>query len=120
MPTTKDGERMGRILAEAGLKCSVCKDVADLGSEINRGAAALAMLTEEAVVADRNGDLLDVLRSLPPWSDFPLVVPGTGGGKPGTSDSRVDERDAGLSRPVKVRSLLSVVRAAAPVSAASV
>src|SRR4051794_5185749 len=109
MPTAKDGERMGRVLAEAGLGCAVCKDVADLCREIRLGAGA-AMLTEEAVVGDRDGCLFEELRGQPPWSDFPLVVVA----REGSEGHLIRESmNATLvERPVKVRSLLSVVRAA--------
>ena len=109
MPTAKDGERMGRVLAAAGLSCAVCKELPDLCREIGRGAAA-ALLTEEAIEADRDGCLQEALRAQPPWSDFPLVVLARAGGD--GHQIRESMNAMLVERPVRGRSLLSVVRAA--------
>jgi signal transduction histidine kinase/CheY-like chemotaxis protein len=109
MPTAKDGERTARVLAAAGLACVVCADLVALGQEMGRGAGA-ALLTEEAVTGDRHGHLTAALRDQPTWSDFPLVVLA----REGATDGGIREAmNATLvERPIKVRSLLSVVRAA--------
>src|SRR6185312_2165624 len=73
MPTSRDGERTGRVLSEAGLEYTLCTDIAHLCREIGRGAGA-ALLTEEAIEGDRDGCLQQVVKAQPPWSDFPLVV----------------------------------------------
>src|SRR5579884_4033762 len=110
MPTAKDGERARHALAGAGLECVVCKDMDDLCREIARGAGA-ALLTEEVVAADRNGCLQEALRDQPPWSDFPLVVMAR---ETGGRDHLIRESMNAMlvERPVRFRSLLSVVRAA--------
>jgi PAS domain S-box-containing protein len=109
MPAAKDGERTGRALAAAGLSCAVCKDFSDLCHQIGRGAAA-ALLTEEAIEGDRGGSLQEVLRAQPPWSDFPLVVLARAEGH--GHQIRESMNATLVERPVRVRSLLSVVRAA--------
>src|SRR4051794_37652143 len=109
MPTAKDGQRTARMLAAAHLECEVCPDLVQLCGEIARGGA-VALLTEEAIEADVDGCLAKMLRQQPPWSDFPLVVL-----------AREHERGHAIresmnatlvERPVKVRSLLSVLHAA--------
>jgi PAS domain S-box-containing protein len=108
MPTARDGERTRRILAGAGLACTVCKDVKELCREIAAGAG-LALLTEEMVVADRDGSIQSTLGKQPPWSDFPLVVLA----RQGQGTRLLESVNATLvERPVKFRSLMSVVRAA--------
>ena len=77
--------------------------------EIRRGAGAV-LLTEEAVTADRAGCLAAALKEQPPWSDFPLVVLAREGSP--TATCRESMNATLVERPVKVRSLLSVVRAA--------
>jgi PAS domain S-box-containing protein len=109
MPTAKDGERMGRVLAAAGLNRAVCKDLPDLCREIGRGAAA-ALLTEEAIEGDRGGRLPEALRAQPPWSDLPLVVLARAAGH--GHQIRESMNAMLVERPVRGRSLLSVVRAA--------
>jgi PAS domain S-box-containing protein len=109
MPTAKDGERTGRMLAASGLGCAMCQDYADLCREIGRGAAA-ALLTEEAIEGDRGGLLQEALRDQPPWSDFPLVVLARAEGR--GHEIRESMNAMLVERPVRGRSLLSVVRAA--------
>ncbi len=111
MPTAKDGERTGSALAAAGLSYAVCKDIADLCREIIAGAGT-ALLTEEAVVGDRDGCLHEALHNQPPWSDFPLVVLAREGAEGRAQLIRESMNATLVERPVKVRSLLSVVRAA--------
>ena len=64
---------MGDALGAAGLDHAVCEDLAGLCREIGRGAGA-ALLTEEALGADRARLIEETLRGHPAWSDFPLVV----------------------------------------------
>lgn len=106
MPTSKDAERTQVALARAGLDAAVCKNIEDLCQELVLGAGT-ALLTEEAAAA---GCLQEALRHQPPWSDFPLVVltrEGTEG-----RGLRESVNATLVERPVKIRSLLSVVRAA--------
>ena len=109
MPTTRDGERTARVLNEAGLACVLCDDISHLCREIEGGGGA-ALLTEEAIEGDRGGCLREALEAQPPWSDFPMVVLA----RQGARDTPIREAmNATLvERPLKVRSLLSVVRAA--------
>ncbi len=109
MPTARDGQRTGEVLAAAGLSCVLCTDIVHVCREIDRGAG-VALLTEEAIEGDRGGRLREALNRQPPWSDFPLVVLA----REGAADASIRESmNATLvERPLKVRSLLSVVRAA--------
>lgn len=109
MPTSRDGERTSHVLSEGGLECALCTDMDHLCREIERGAGA-ALLTEEAIEGDRDGCLRQILKAQPPWSDFPLVVLA----RERAADAPIREAmNATLvERPVKVRSLLSVLRAA--------
>ena len=109
MPTSRDGERTGRVLAGAGLEYALCTDLAHLCREIGRGAGA-ALLAEEAIEGDRDGRLRQVVKAQPPWSDFPLVV--LAREKAADAPIREAMNATLVERPVKIRSLLSVVRAA--------
>jgi PAS domain S-box-containing protein len=111
MPTVRDGARTAKALAAAGLPCELCSDMGSLCAEIARGAA-VALLTEEAMADGAGGALHEALAAQPAWSDFPLVV---------LARERKPGRDPGLretmnvvliERPVKLRSLLSVIRVA--------
>lgn len=111
MPTSKDGDRAFRALAAAGIECTVCQDMGELCSEIGRGAG-MALLTEEALEDDRQGYLQAALAGQPHWSDFPLVFLAREGAEKRRSAIRETMNATLVERPVKVRSLLSVVRAA--------
>jgi PAS domain S-box-containing protein len=111
MPTARDGERTRDALAGAGLDCTVCKDMAELCREI-AGGAGVALLTEEAVTVDRSGCLAEALRGQPAWSDLPLVVLAHEGVETRQASFREAVNVTLVERPVRVRSLRSVVRAA--------
>ena len=97
-------------MTAADLACAVCKEMGEVCREIIQGAGA-ALLTEEAITADRDGRLIATLKSQPAWSDFPLVMLARDGAAEAAPLREV--RNATLvERPVKVRSLVSVVRAA--------
>lgn len=107
MPSVRDGERTGKIFTDAGFVFTICNSFKDLCCEIRRGAG-VALLTEEAVTADTDGLLSACLGDQPAWSDFPLIVLA----REGSSGAHIRETmNATLvERPVKFRSLLSVVR----------
>lgn len=111
LPTARDGERTRAALRDAELECVVCGDLDELCRELVRGAGA-ALLTEEALAADRSGRLMETLRRQPPWSDFPLLILAhAGAGERPTP--RFESVNATLiERPVRLRSLLSLIRAA--------
>lgn len=109
MPTTKDAERTVRVLAAASLDCAVCEDLADLCREISKGAG-VALLTEEALTGECSACLAEVLKTEAPWSDFPFVVLAREG--PKGEHIREAMNATLVERPVRVRSLLSTVRAA--------
>lgn len=102
---------MSRALAAAGLSYAACKELKDLCREFEAGAGA-ALLTEEAVVGDDAGCLQDALRKQPPWSDFPLVVLAREGAEERKHLIRESMNATLVERPVRLRSLLSVLRAA--------
>lgn len=109
MPTVKDGERTRLVLQ--GLPCEVCQDLSELCRKMAEGAGA-ALLAEETLVADRERCLAEVLRNQPAWSDFPLVVLATNASTERGDRIRETMNVTLVERPVRGRSLLSVIRAA--------
>jgi signal transduction histidine kinase/CheY-like chemotaxis protein len=109
MPTPRDSARTARIFATASLPFTICENLDQLCRGIRAGAG-VALLLEEICDSDRAGCLQAALAEQPPWSDFPLVVLARAGG----SGHRLREsmNVTLVERPVKVRSLLSVIRAA--------
>ena len=111
LPTVRDGERTRKALDESGIACIVCQDLNHLCEKIIAGAG-VALITEEALAADRHDRLAGALRAQPAWSDFPLIIVTRTRAKRQPSPFRESMNVSLIERPVRLRSLLSVVRAA--------
>src|SRR4051812_47855246 len=72
-PTKRDAAAAGRLFAPAGIAFTPCGDMAEVCAEVERGAAVV-VVPDEAILADREGCLARLLRRQPPWSDLPLIV----------------------------------------------
>jgi signal transduction histidine kinase len=112
-PTAKDAAFCRAILAEAGVGCAVCPDLASLCRELEAGAGA-AVLTEEALGRAEFDQLVEAVGRQPAWSDFPVLVLTRAG-----ADSEVVLQTLEtlgnvtlLERPVRVPALVSAVRTA--------
>jgi signal transduction histidine kinase/ActR/RegA family two-component response regulator len=110
LPTSKDAERTCAALSGVGIACLSCKDLADLCRAIAVGAGA-ALLTEEVVAGDRSGCLATTLHDQPTWSDLPLVVLAREKAQ-GREALRESMNVTLVERPLRMRSLVSVLRAA--------
>jgi PAS domain S-box-containing protein len=110
MPTAKDAERTLRFFADSGIFCTTCETLSELCGEIENGAGA-ALLTEEAILQDGAGCLVEAQRRQPSWSKFPLIVLS----QPRQRNKDLDDAKFNMvlvERPVRVETLRSVVRAA--------
>ncbi|MFO0889699.1 MAG: ATP-binding protein [Isosphaeraceae bacterium] len=111
-PTRRDAAAAGKLFASAGLAPTLCGDIADLCSEMLRGAA-VAILPDEAIIADAEGRLRRLLSEQPPWSDFPLIV--LTPPKQIQSAARRLESVGHMTlvrRPIEIHALASLVRSA--------
>ncbi len=111
--TSKDALMASAVLERASFVPHPCSDMADLLTELRRGAGAI-LVAEEVLVEPALGQLTEALAAQPPWSDVPLVVLARQG-----ADSRaiVHVMDAFVNvtvieRPMRVASLVSAVRTA--------
>ena len=112
-PTERDAATSRGVLEAAGVRCVICGCIEDVCREAERGAGA-AVVTAEAILADKDRRLAACLQTQPPWSDFPLVVliP------PGAETPRLLRALAAvghmtfMKRPVQVSTLLSTVQSA--------
>jgi len=80
-PGGRDGAIARALLAEAGVECSVCRDLSALLVEIKAGAGS-AVIAEEALQSANITDLSGWLQDQPPWSDFPIILLSRHGGGP--------------------------------------
>ena len=112
-PTPRDGEASRSLLASAGITCVLCADVKALCGETAAGAAAV-IIPEEIVVAETAERLAQMVRQQPVWSDLPVIVLTRGGieSPAGTRALSTLGNVTLVERPVRVSTLLSVVRVA--------
>ena len=95
-----------------GFTLTLCKDIVEVCSEIEKGAA-VAIVPDEAILNDKERCLARLLKGQPPWSDFPLIVLTP----PNQTTAAARELESVghmtlVRRPVEVRSLVSTVQAA--------
>jgi PAS domain S-box-containing protein len=113
-PTGRDGELTRAVLAEAGIRCTLCEDLPQLLEELAQGAGAL-LLSEEALASDVHLHYLgDRLGRQPPWSDLPILLLAHQGAD--SAPVRKAVRTLGnvtlLERPVRVAALVTATQTA--------
>ena len=111
-PVGKDSRLIGATLAEGDIDCQLCADMAQLASEVDRGAAAL-LIAEEAFV-DHDGSVGRIIARQPSWSDLPVLLL-TRHGADSPAVSAALERLGNVTlieRPVRMSALTSAVRSA--------
>jgi PAS domain S-box-containing protein len=113
-PTGRDAPLTRAVLSDAGVRCTVCRDLAQLLQELDAGAGAL-LISEEALALESHVHSLgERLGRQPPWSDLPILLLA----HPGADSSvarqlvRVLGNVTLIERPVRVAALLTTVQAA--------
>jgi signal transduction histidine kinase len=110
-PTKRDADASGKLFASLGIPLTLCGDIGEVCSEIERGAA-LAIVPVEAILGDRERYLARLLSNQPAWSDFPLIVLTP----PQQTRSAAQELESVghmtlVRRPIEIHSLASTIRA---------
>lgn len=113
MPTRRDAERTTALLSEGGVPSTVCDEIGTMCHELRVGAGAL-LLTEEVIASDTAGKLAEAMREQPPWSTVPVVVVAREGASAQLERNPADSLRGLIlvERPVRTRTLLSVVLSA--------
>ncbi|HTK74277.1 MAG TPA: ATP-binding protein [Gemmataceae bacterium] len=111
-PTKRDATAAEQLFEPVGLSVTLCKDLPQVCTEIERGAA-VAIVPDEAILADKDRCLARLLHEQPPWSDFPLIVMTP----PQQTNAAAHELEAVghmtlIRRPVEIHSLTSTILAA--------
>jgi signal transduction histidine kinase len=72
-PTKRDAAAAGKLFESVGIALTLCRDIAAVCSEMERGAA-VAIVPDEAILNDQERRLARLVSEQPAWSDFPLIV----------------------------------------------
>jgi signal transduction histidine kinase/ActR/RegA family two-component response regulator len=113
VPTIRDARLTASLLDRAGVACDCCAKMAELCTELEKGAGAV-LLPEEAVIPERDARLTQWLNRQEPWSDLPVLVLA----RPGADSAAVRQamdllgNVTVLERPTRVAALVSAVRTA--------
>ncbi|MFZ5480950.1 MAG: ATP-binding protein [Myxococcota bacterium] len=111
-PTSRDTRLTCGILADAGVVARGCADLDEVARAVEDGAGA-ALVTEEALLADRSGRFTRALATQPPWSDIPvLVLVRSGEDHAGARMLEAPGNITLLDRPVRILTMVSAVRSA--------
>ena len=112
-PTERDAQACQSILAAASIPCIPCGDLQVLSAHVRAGVA-VAVVPEEVVLTDHAGHLAYAVRSQPVWSDVPVIVLSRAGVESPAAARAVHALGnvSLVERPVRVTTLLSVVRSA--------
>src|SRR6478672_7932054 len=111
-PTKRDAAAAEQLFDPVGLAVTLCEELSEVCAEIERGAA-VAIVPDEAILADKERCLSRLLHEQPPWSDFPLIVMTP----PQQTKAAAHELEAVghmtlMRRPVEIHSLTSTILAA--------
>lgn len=115
-PFGRDGPVTCEVLEDAGLVSLCCDDIEQLSEELHKGAGAL-VITAEALHPSRMPLLVAALSEQPPWSDIPVVLASDKNHARATREWVISELDLSrhvtlLERPIRIQTLVSVVRSA--------
>lgn len=113
LPTARDAELTGNLLAHEGIAVHACGSDCDLADEIGQGVGAV-IVGEEVLADGVHSVLAQAIREQPRWSDLPILLLT----RSGPSSQIVDAAVATLGnvtlleRPLRIAGLVSTVRAA--------
>jgi signal transduction histidine kinase/ActR/RegA family two-component response regulator len=113
-PTGRDAQLLCKVLTEAGIDCTICRDVHALCNEVRDGIGAL-LIAEEAIVPEEDFNALaQAIAGQPQWSDLPVMMLTTHGADSPTAARALEGLGNVmlLERPTRVGSLVSSARAA--------
>lgn len=113
-PVGHDAKAISEVLNAEGFQTFICQDACEAASEIKD--AGMLVMTEEALEFANAADLLEALKTQPPWSELPVIILTHGGASRLTRLLDIAAEAAGsvtlLERPIGTATLLRAVQAA--------
>lgn len=115
-PSANDAPLTCRFLADAGMECRNCTDVAALVEALRQGCGSI-LIAEEVLASREVLNLVDALGEQPAWSDVPITIITSGGEANQTRLRRLEVFGPGgnvglLERPFRPETLVSAVEVA--------
>ena len=116
-PFGKDAEILTEIVSSEGLCVTHCASLNELAHQFSEGTDFI-LITEEALVSSSLQAMERALRKQEPWSDIPIILLASAGPTPSRWTTGFVSKLAGnanisiLERPVRVPTILSVLRSA--------
>jgi signal transduction histidine kinase len=116
-PFGKDAEILTEIVSSEGLRVSHCASLKELADQFSERTDFI-LLTEEALVSSSLQAIQRTLRKQEPWSDVPIILLASAGASPSRWTTGFVSKLAGdanisiLERPVRVPTIISVLRSA--------
>src|SRR3954451_10461168 len=114
-PLGKDAVLASQALEEAGIPAKTCQGIREIAERLDDSTNAIVVAAEALVAADIPL-LLDRLEQQPPWSDLPLILLTTGGGRGDEMSRRALEifgpkaNVTLLERPLQAVTLISTLK----------
>jgi signal transduction histidine kinase/response regulator RpfG family c-di-GMP phosphodiesterase len=114
-PRGRDAAVIEQVLARSGTRTTICADLRECVTSLEKGAGT-ALITEEALGEADTQALLAWLQAQPAWSDFPLIILATRqSGRRSARAAALLERLGNvvlLERPINAETLTSAVASA--------
>lgn len=104
--------RCPRLSETVSIRIKVCHDLAQFCAEASRGAA-VGLIAEEHLIADRGESIAQMIQSQANWSDFPLIILLENNDH--SSDALHRLQTLGnvtlVTRPIRIATFLNTIRA---------
>lgn len=116
-PFGKDAEILTEIVSSESLSVTHCASLKELAHQLSQ-ETDLILLTEEALVSSSLQAIQRTLRKQEPWSDIPIILLASAGRTPSPWTTEFmfklaeDANISILERPVRVPTIISVIRSA--------
>jgi len=116
-PFGKDTEILTEIVSSEGLGVTHCASLNEMAQKVSE-RTDFVLLTEEALVSTSLQAIQRILRKQEPWSDIPIILLASAGPTPsrwttGFVSKLADDANISiLERPVRVPTIISVLRSA--------
>ena len=111
-PTSRDAEVIQKLLSREGVECEVCGSLSHVCERFGKGVGTI-FVSEEALYSGHE-ELAECVATQPVWSDLPIIVLSKSGAELPALAAIIATLGnvTVLERPVRMTTLISMVRSA--------